>query len=168
MRILVLAILLAVSVSVPAAVLDLESFDYAKCLRWSMSSDTGGPISSSVLSYSNALARRKPSQDIFSATAKNGDSYIEKFGVCTYENLGEKTVFQCLPNQDYPFSGATFEYAVSQPYRHVSVLSCTKGCAKNVPTTIYELSQDIPDDEDAFEAERKRRESKFVKLCRKK
>lgn len=165
MRALGILVALYATASVGATI-ELQAFDLNRCLHWHMTSDTGGAESEA---YHAALAKIKSSYSVFSAgafTQSNGN--VEKFGACLFEYKSNKAIFRCLANQDYPFAGAVFETAQSQPFPTVSVLSCVTGCAKGVPQFIHEISQDIPSDPKAFEAAEKKRLANFRSMCGKK
>lgn len=165
MRALWLLAVLYATTSVGATI-ELQAFDFNRCLHWHMTSDTGGAESKA---YRAALARLQPSYSIFSAGAFTADGgYIERFGICSFQYKDRKAIFRCLPEQDYPFAGAAFEMSPSQPFRSVTVLSCVTGCGKGIPQHIHEISQDIPDNIKAFEAAEQARTSKFRRLCEKK
>ena len=155
MRSLLLLIALSSSVAF-GATLEMEALDYSDCLRWHMTSDTGGSESES---YKIALevARRHHNFLVFSAssTTRSG-KVIEKFGACTYEQDPSKSKFYCISNQDYPFAGATF---MSKGY---APLRCISGCSKVTPALIV---QDFASDEE-FSKSKSFRASKFRRVCK--
>ena len=161
-RVLAPLFLLCASTSFGATI-ELEAFDLKRCLHWHMTSDTGGAQSPA---YRAALTKVPPGFSIFSAGASAvSGAFIEKYGSCSFEYKKAKIILQCSPNQDFPFAGATFESSNSQPFSSATVLSCTSGCAKDVPQFIYEINQDIPDDPKANEAAEERRTAQFRKAC---
>jgi len=135
---------------------DLQAFDVAQCLRWSMTSNTGG-AQAEAFKTASRLEQKQPNSAtlrerqagslhqadelawVFSANAiGSGGRRIQKFGVCSYQTTAKQSQFYCLPDQDFPFAGSTYRQTNSN--EALKTLTCISGCNSAVPTAIYDIS----------------------------
>lgn len=175
----VLAILFCSSATFAAST-SFEAFDFKNCLHWYVDSDVGG-VSPPAYKAARILADRQPYSDlnrtvewtdyeigrtpfVYAAgafTDATQDKFIEKFGVCYYQRAIKKPQFRCLPNQDFPFAGATYQEIKSKG--QLQTFQCIKGCI-GVPEFIHDMGYEPEEGETNIEAERA--QSKFRKICK--
>ena len=179
MRFLVLAILFYSSATFAAGTY-LEAFDFKNCLHWHADSDAGGE--SPAYKAARILADRQPDSHlnrtvsewttyetgrtpfVYAAgafTDATEDKFIEKFGVCYYQTAIKKPQFRCLPNQDFPFAGATYQRIKSKG--QLQTLQCIQGCI-GVPELIHDKGYENEEGETNIEAKQAR--LKFRKICK--
>lgn len=164
---------------------NFEAFDYKNCLRWEITNEMYGDLNAAPRQYVAAveLANRQPFSRhkrmsvqesesmyehhfyevvvVYSALARDMKSKeyksIEKFGVCkSHYPRG----IQCLPNQDFPLSGASYQAVRSKGA--LTTLRCVAGCS-GTPATIHDVGYEAMDGERNIEQEAAL--SKFNKLC---
>jgi hypothetical protein len=84
--------------------------------------------------------------------------YISQFGAC----YGNPTVgITCLPNQDFPLSGASYRLIASKG--ELKTFACSKGC-NMAPDFIYDMGYENMEGERNIEHEAAIK--KFSKVCR--
>ena len=164
---------------------NFEAFDFKNCLRWDISNEMYGDLNAAPRQYVAAveLANRQPYSRhksmsaqafdsmyenhfyevvvVYSANARDMKSKeyksIEKFGVCKpHYPRGIK----CLPNQDFPLSGASYQEVRSKGA--LTTLRCVAGCS-STPATIHDMGYEAMDGERNVEQEASLK--KFNKLC---
>ena len=177
MRFVVLAILFCSS-SAFAAVTYLEAFDFKNCLHWHATTVGGGD--SPAYKAASILADSQPDSHLnrkiiewttyetgrtpfvyVAGTHTNNKKHVEKFGVCYYQTATKKSHFRCLPSQDFPFAGATYQAIKSKG--RLPTFQCVKGCI-GVPEFIHDMGYENMEGETNVEAERA--QSRFRKICK--
>lgn len=162
-----------------------EAFDFKNCLRWEITNEMYGAPNSAPQGYVAAveLANQQPYSRhkdmsnteldrmyedhpdevvvVYSALARDMKSkdnkYIERYGVCKpHPPKGIK----CLPKQDFPLSGATYQKAPSKGA--LPTLRCVAGCSK-APATIHDMGYEAMDGE--RNVEQGVALEKFKKIC---
>lgn len=175
---------LVVSASVFGEPSNYEAFDFKNCLRWSITNEVYD-LNTAPKQYAAAvqLANRQPYSRhknmsasefdnmyekhsyevvvVFSALAHDMKSKehksIEKYGVCKpHYPRG----IECLPNQDFPLSGASYQAVRSKGA--LTTFRCVAGCS-NTPATVHDMGYEAMDGERNIEQEATLR--KFKKLC---
>lgn len=159
-----------------------EAFDFKKCLHWKITNEMrGDDLSNEPKEYIAALnlANRQPysrhkkmSADEFdrmyrehpnnvvvvysaNAYAEKQKTSIEKFGVCNYT-----AGFTCLPNQDFPLTGASYKKVRSKGALTTSV--CVAGCT-DAPAALHYMGYENMDGDRNIEHEVAL--GKFSKIC---
>lgn len=164
---------------------NFEAFDFKNCLHWDITNEMYGDLNAAPRGYVSAvkLANRQPYSRhksmsnaefermyeahpyevvvVYSALAHDMKSKeyksIEKYGVCKpHYPKG----IECLPNQDFPLSGAS--YLVVRSKGALPTLRCVAGCTE-APAAIHDMGYEAMDGERNIEQEAALR--RFKKMC---
>jgi len=164
---------------------NFEAFDFKNCLRWEITNEMYGDLNAAPRQYvaAVALANRQPYSRhksmsvqefermyenhfhdvvvVYSALARDMKSKeyksIEKFGVC---KPNYPRSIKCLPNQDFPLSGASYQTVRSKGA--LTTLRCVSGCS-SAPATIHDMGYEAMNGERNIEQVAAL--GKFNKLC---
>jgi hypothetical protein len=164
---------------------NFEAFDFKNCLHWGITNEMYGDLNAAPRGYVAAveLANRQPYSRhksmsnaefermyedhlyevvvVYSALARNRESKqyksIEKYGVC---KLHYPRGIECLPNQDFPLSGASYQVVRSKGA--LPTLRCVGGCSE-APVAIHDMGYETMDGERNIEQESALR--RFKKMC---
>ena len=161
-----------------------EAFDFKNCLHWEITNEMhGDDLSQESKKYIAALnlANRQlyslhkkmsaieydqiykdhlyETVAVYSAYAydKKNKKDVDKYGVCKPQ---PPRGIKCLPKQDFPLSGASYQVARSKG--DLPTLRCEAGCT-GVPATIHDMGYEAMDGERNIEQEAALR--KFNKMC---
>jgi hypothetical protein len=160
-----------------------EAFNFKKCLHYQFDNEPHGiALSTESTEYMtaynranehpNSLYKIKSWQEleqlpvskvnklvsVYSAGVKGRNkSYINQFGAC----FGNTSVgVTCLPNQDFPLSGASYRVIASKG--ELKTFACNKGC-EMAPDFIYDMGYENMESERNIEHEAAIK--KFSKAC---